>query len=116
MAENSDSLIFDRQKHFPDLVVKLVYSCNGWVFGSACETDNPRDYDVFIPLSYWRRATMLIPKDAKINSMGGFKCLSEGKEVDVWTGEMSDMLASRFFKCAYHPITDIKIKKENSNI
>ena len=86
-------------------------SCNGWIFGSSCESDNPRDYDVFIPLEYWMQASMLIPKNAKINRMGGFKCISEGKEVDVWTGQMHDLLASNFFKCAYHPNTGVKIKR-----
>jgi hypothetical protein len=98
-------------KGYPELVVRLVNSCSGWIFGSACVQESPRDYDVFIPLPFWRQASMLIPKDAKINRMGGFKCISEGKEVDVWTGEMHELLASNFFNCAYHPLTGIKIKR-----
>jgi len=84
-------------KIYPELVARLITNCSGWIFGSACVKKNPRDYDVFIPLPFWSTASMLIPKNAKINRMGSFKCLSEGIEVDVWTGEMHDLLASNFF-------------------
>jgi hypothetical protein len=97
---------------YPELVSKLVTVCNGWIFGGGCESEIPRDYDIFIPLPFWQRASLMIPKDAKINRMGGFKCISEGIEVDVWTGEMHDLLASNFFKYAFHPITGIKIKRD----
>lgn len=47
----------------------------------------------------------------KINRMGGFKCMSEGIEVDVWTGDMNDFLGCNNFKFAYHPKTGIRIVK-----
>lgn len=96
---------------YPELVSKLVNCCSGWIFGSACNQDNPRDYDVFVPIQFWGTASRLIPRDATINRQGGFKCISEGKEVDVWTGEMNSLLASNFFKCAYHPVSGVKIQR-----
>ncbi len=98
---------------YPELVTKLTTLCSGWIVGSASETDNPRDYDIFIPISNWRMASSIIPKHATINRMGGFKCVSEGIEVDVWTGCMSEFLASDYFKSAYHPQTGVKIKRED---
>lgn len=100
---------------YPPLVTKLTTFCSGWLIGSAAavpESNSPRDYDVFIPFKFWQQACSYIPIDAKINSMGGFKCISNGIEVDVWTGDMSDILASNYFKAAYHPQTGVKVIRE----
>ncbi len=98
---------------YPELVTKLTNFCGGWITGSAADPDhdNPRDYDVFIPLKYWQQASSYIPKDAKINRMGGFKCLSDGIEVDVWTGLLEDLVTTNHFKYAYQPLTGIRIKR-----
>lgn len=93
----------------PELVTKLTTICNGWIVGGAVDAENPKDYDVYIPFPYWKVACSLLPKESTINRMGGFKCISEGKEVDVWTGEMSDFLASNYFSKAFHPQTGVKI-------
>ncbi len=61
--------------------------------------------------SLYGEACSLIPKDATINRMGGFKCYSEGIEVDVWTGDMNDFAASNYFKFAFHPKTGVRIVK-----
>jgi hypothetical protein len=98
---------------YPELVTKLTTMCSAWIVGSAADELNkePRDYDIYIPMKYWMEASMLIPKDSKINRMGGFKCVSDGVEVDVWTGDMNDFVASNYFKYAFHPKTGIRIKK-----
>ena len=98
---------------YPELVTKLTNFCGGWINGSAADPDhdNPRDYDVFIPLKHWQQASSYIPKDAKINRMGGFKCISDGIEVDVWTGLLEDIVTTNHFKYAYQPLTGIRIKR-----
>lgn len=94
---------------YPELVTKLTSCCSAWIVGGAVDSDSPRDYDIYVPFKYWQAASMMIPRNATINRMGGFKCISEGVEIDVWTGEMSDFLAcDRFHKC-YHPHTGTKI-------
>ncbi len=102
-----------KQFKYPELVTKLTNFCGGWITGSAADPDhdNPRDYDVFIPLKYWQQASSYIPKDAKINRMGGFKCISDGIEVDVWTGLLEDLVTTNQFKYAYQPLTGIRIKR-----
>jgi len=101
-------------KKYPELVTKLTTLCGGWLVGSSANPNelSPRDFDVFIPFKYWLEASNYIPKDAKINRMGGFKCISEGVEVDVWTGDMNDFLTSDYFKYALNPKTGILIKRQ----
>ena len=96
---------------YPELVTKLTTLCSGWLVGSSANPNEtePRDYDIYIPVKYWLEASNYIPKDAKINRMGGFKCISDGIEVDVWTGDMNDFLASNYFKFAYQPKTGVRI-------
>lgn len=98
---------------YPELVTRLTTSCEAWIVGSAAMATckNPRDYDVFVPAKYWQTASMILPKNAVLNRMGGLKCISEGVEVDVWTGDMHDFLASEYFKAAYNPRTGVRIKR-----
>ena len=98
-------------KKLPELVTRLTTVCSAWIVGGAVDDNNPKDYDIFVPIKYWREACIIIPKNATINRMGGFKCISDGIEVDVWTGEMSDFLASAYFNKCYHPQTGVKIVK-----
>ncbi len=102
---------------YPELVTKLTTICDAWLVGSSANELNvePRDFDIYIPMKYWKEASSLIPKDAKINRMGGFKCKSEGIEVDVWTGDMNDFVASNYFKFAFHPKTGVRIVKISTN-
>lgn len=97
---------------YPELVTKLTTLCDGWIIDSSVDCENPRDYDVFIPIASWSTACGIIPNNAKINRLGGFKCISEGIEVDVWTGDMSTILATHYFSKAFHPKTGIKIFRE----
>jgi len=99
---------------YPELVTKLTTLCDGWLVGSSADPTNtspPRDYDIYIPIKNWLTASNLIPRDAKINSLGGFKCLNEGITIDVWTGDINDFLATNYFKYAYNPKTGIRIKR-----
>lgn len=100
-------------KKYPELVTKLTTLCDGWLFGSSADPDkeNPRDYDVFIPIAYWSLACGMIPKDSTINRNGGFKAISEGIEVDVWTCEMDKLFTTNYFNFAYHPKSGIRIKR-----
>lgn len=100
-------------KIYPELVTKLTHFCGGWLVGSAADPNNkdPRDYDIFIPIKFWQLASSFIPKDAKINSFGGFKCISDGKEVDVWTGDLDDTLFTDRFTWALNVRTGIRIKR-----
>lgn len=98
---------------YPELVTKLTTLCDGWLIGSSANpsVELPRDFDVFIPLKHWLLASNFIPKDAKINSLGGFKCVSGGIEVDVWTGNFEDIVSSNYFSFAYQPKTGIRINR-----
>ena len=111
--KTAEELLKEKQIKYPELVTKLTNFCGGWLNGSAADPDhdNPRDYDVFIPLKHWQQASSYIPKDAKINRMGGFKCISDGIEVDVWTGLLEDIVTTNHFKYAYQPLTGIRIKR-----
>lgn len=112
LSQPTDHLI--QTQSYAALVNKLTTICDGWLIDSGAERPfkRPRDYGVFIPLSKWREACAIIPKDARVNKLGRFKCISEGIEVDVWTGEMNSLLASNYFRCAYHPQTGVKIVRE----
>lgn len=81
-------------KH-PKLVLDLSFIANAWIVGSAADPSNTnaRDFDMVVPYSQWQNACMLIPSDAKPNHFGGWKCISEGVEVDVWPGELSFVMA-----------------------
>jgi|WetSurMetagenome_2_1015567.scaffolds.fasta_scaffold202402_2 hypothetical protein len=96
---------------YPSLVCKLISICDAWIIGSSCIKENPRDYDIFIPINSWKIACKLIPETAKINRLGGFKCISEEKEIDIWTGEFSDIFLTHFFTYAYNPKINIKVGK-----
>lgn len=98
----------------PSLVCKLAYAHEAWVVGSAASPDadhaNVRDYDVIVPFEHWRAAAMLIPPDAKPNTFGGWKCISEGREVDVWPGDLSWLMTNKAAKWAYHPRTNTRLQ------
>lgn len=99
------------KNNYPELVLKLINFCDAWIVGGAVNEESPKDYDVFVPIRKWQLASSFIPKDAKINRMGGFKCISEGKEVDVWTGQMDDFLLSHIFTTCCQPKYGIGIKR-----
>lgn len=99
-------------RSFPLLVCQLVELCDAWIIGSAVNTLNPRDYDVVVPMSFWPQAASLIPKDAKVNAYGGWKCISEGKEVDVWPGELGMFLQRASCYGCWQPKYGVKYFKD----
>jgi len=97
----------------PSLVTKACYNCEAWIVGSAANPNNiePRDYDVIVPYSHWHSVAIMLPDDVKKNTFGGWKCVSEGKEVDIWPGELSWILTNKICEWAWHPRTDTRIRK-----
>ena len=102
----------------PSLVCKLTHAHEAWVVGSAAKPDadhaTVRDYDVLVPLTHWQNAAMLIPEDAKPNTFGGWKCVSEGREVDVWPGDLAWLMTNRAASWAWHPRTGVRLSVHNA--
>jgi hypothetical protein len=98
-------------KHPPKLVCALAYGHDAWVVGSGAKEDNadPRDWDVLVPFSEWFAAAMLIPKDAVPNAFGGWKCMSDGKEIDVWPGDLGYLLSLSPMSVAWHPKSGTRV-------
>ena len=99
----------------PALVGKLVYSCDAWILGSAAAPDADlsavRDFDVLVPPARWLQAAQLIPRDAKPNTYGGWKCQSEGREVDVWPEDLGQRLSCVLNKFAWHPQSGARFQR-----
>jgi hypothetical protein len=66
---------------------------------------------VLVPFSQWQKACMLIPKEAVRNHFGGWKCISEGIEVDVWPADLSWIMQRPMLKFIWHPATGIRWTK-----
>lgn len=96
----------------PRLVVSLTNQFDAWLVGSAADpkSTNPRDYDVIVPMYEWHKAVHLLPPDATMNSFGGWKCISDGKEVDVWPGDLGWLLQHPKARWALHPRTGIRLQ------
>lgn len=97
----------------PKLVLSLTHNFDAWIVGSAADPANtsPRDYDVLVPFSQWGPASQLIPRDAVPNSFGGWKCQSDGKEVDVWPGELGWLMTKPKAKYVWHPASDTRYQR-----
>lgn len=93
--------------YFPRLVSQFVTNFDAWIVGSAAEPnatlETVRDYDILVPFAYWQQAAILIPKDAIVNTFGGWKCQSDGKSIDIWPGDLSWLLTHARVKIAWHP-------------
>lgn len=100
---------------YPKLVLALSHSHDGWIVGTGADpsVDNPRDYDIIIPYSEWQKASSLIPLDAKPNHFGGWKCMSEGVEVDVWPGDIGWIMQRPGCLYVFQIATGIRWKKED---
>lgn len=98
----------------PKLVLDMTAAHDAWIVGSAANPniDNPRDYDVIVPFSEWQKACMLIPSDAKPNHFGGWKCISEGKEVDVWPGDIGWIMQKPQSLYIWHPASGCRWNKQ----
>lgn len=100
---------------FPTLVCQLTMTCEAWIVGSAAKVDidltQVRDFDVMVPHAYWYHAAQLIPKDAKPTIFGGWECLSEGLQVDVWPDDLSRLLIDSHTSCAWQPRYNTRVVK-----
>lgn len=105
------SALYMKLGKVPKLIRVLCKNYNAWIVGSAVKhilsvptkpTEKLRDIDVIVPLRYWNDAVFLLPKDAKINSFGGFKFKTDGIECDVWCQDLSDyvLLPGNFDRAA----------------
>lgn len=94
----------------PKLVLALTHAHDAWIVGSGADPNNtePRDYDVIVPYSEWQKACMLIPMDAKPNHFGGWKCISEGKEIDVWCGDLGWLMQKPQMKYIWHVASGVR--------
>jgi len=53
--------------------------------GDHAYLENMKDYDLMVTsFDDWYNIALLIPKDATVNSYGGWKFNDNGVEVDVW--------------------------------
>jgi len=61
--------------------------------GDTDYIENLKDYDLMVPtLDQWYEVALLIPKEAKVNSFGGWKFIEKGVEVDVWVESLDHYL------------------------
>lgn len=102
----------------PPLVSQLTRLHDAWIVGSAAkkETDLSavRDWDVLVPFTHWQQAAALIPKDAKPNTFGGWKCTSGGAVIDVFPGDLGELMAAPC-KYAWHPKSGTRLTKESES-
>lgn len=100
-------------KSLPTLVLALTHNHDAWIVGSAADPANtdPRDYDVIVPFYEWGKAAHLIPKDATVNSFGGFKCTSDNAKIDVWPGDLGWLMQRPKTSFVWHPATNIRFQK-----
>lgn len=98
---------------YPRIVTLLTSQCEAWIIGSAADPneENPRDYDIFVPIQFWQRASGYLPKDFKVNSFGGLKITEDNIEIDIWTGDMLAIISTNYFKFAFQPKLNIRIGK-----
>lgn len=100
---------------FPPTVQALCSNFGAWIVGSAALEDStdPRDYDVQVPFSEWGKACHLIPKDAQVNSMGGWKFKERFRdkevEIDVWPGELGFVFQQGLTVAALQPMYGVRL-------
>lgn len=99
--------------NLPKLALALTHHHDAWIVGGAADPENgtPRDIDIIVPLSSWQPASSLIPRDAKVNSFGGWKCIDEGVTIDVWPGDLGWLMQHPKAQWAFHPRSGTRLKK-----
>lgn len=100
----------------PRIVSQLVTHHDAWVVGSAAQptlTDlsSVKDFDVVVPLVRWSQAALLVPRDARPNTFGGWKCESEGRFVDVWPADLVELMQQRMMEHLWHPKTGARFTR-----
>ena len=57
--------------------------------------ENPKDFDLLVPLEKWQTIALLIPQTARPNKFGGWRFkTSKGVEVDVWPDSLVNYLTN----------------------
>jgi hypothetical protein len=88
---------------------------DAWLLGSAADPTADltavRDFDVIVSPGNWIQAAQLIPKTATPNTYGGWKCISEGKQVDVWPEDLGKRLYNILNSYAWHPNTGARFQR-----
>ena len=101
---------------YPPLVLAMTNIHDGWIVGSAADPSvhKPRDIDIIISFTNWQQACVLIPKNAKVNSFGGWKCKDRGIIIDIWPGDLGWLMQYHRSQWAYHPRTGIRLQRIES--
>jgi hypothetical protein len=92
---------------------------DAWVVGSAAQpgAGEVRDYDVLVPWPRWNEAALLVPRDARPNAFGGWKCkdvddtLGRVFEVDVWPDDLGRFMTCALAAHAWHPRSGSRLAK-----
>lgn len=117
----------------PKHVCGLCQTFDAWIIGSAVYwiadymeyspiknmpalDEYPKDFDIVVSHEDWNLASKWIPKNAVINSCGGFKFNDVGNgqdvEVDVWMDDIGKIAILNKEFSAFHPKTKSFIYKE----
>ena len=97
----------------PDLVRVLTTACDAWVVGGAALPDATvvKDWDVLVPFTKWGHAALILKGfPLNLNTFGGFKVVQAGVIIDVWPGDLGDLMArGGFSKAAWHPTSGVRL-------
>lgn len=100
---------------YPRLVGQLVTLFDAWIVGSGANPNTDltkvRDWDVAVPYRNWPKAALIIPKDAKVNTFGGWKCQSDGQTVDVWPDDLDTIVDSHMNTYAWQPRQGVRLMR-----
>jgi hypothetical protein len=94
------SIIYSRFSSLPHSIRSFV-GLHGWIVGGGAryllglEKEEPRDWDILIPLEYWDQACKLVPRGSKTNSFGGIKLNTDGLEIDLWGDSLSHFITTQ---------------------
>lgn len=89
-----------------------------WILGGAAVpgASEIKDLDIMVEHHYWFLASSLIPREARVNTLGGFKWEEEGLSIDMWPDELSRLVVRPKFKAAWHPKTDTRLVVFRDNL
>lgn len=109
------ALTYETKYALPRIAIKLCHLHEAWVVGSAADPSKDpaacRDVDVIVPFSHWPAAALLIPADAKPTMFGGWKFTSDGREVDVWPGDLAWLMTNAKAKWAWQVKHGVRLQK-----
>lgn len=102
-----------RLRGAPPLVTHLAQgSVGAWIVGSRADfTQEPRegaDWDLVVPSDRWSDAAIILYPYTQYGSVkstrfGGLRIVVESVTVDVWPGDVAELLTRPFVAGAWHP-------------